>query len=297
MALAGPAAAAEPTPVAPVAAPVTADALPTWQINGVVWSQVIVGNTVYATGSFTKARPPGVALGGAGEVDALNIFAYDLTTGNRVASFNHALNGQGLVARASADGSRVIVGGDFTTVDGVARGHVAAFSTADGSLLSWAPNVGGQVRAVAATPSTVYVGGSFPSANGAARAALAAFSSTSNTMLPWAPAASGSNASVMALLMSPDQSRVIVGGSFEHAQRGPRLRHGFGRRHVRCHPAVGRQHPDPHGRPQRWHHQPQHRRHAGLRHGLRVRQRRHVRGQLLGRPVHRRHQLGQRLPR
>ena len=214
-ALAGPAAAAEPPPVAPVAAPATADALPTWQINGVVWSQVIVANTVYVTGSFTKARPPGVAIGGVGEVDALNLFAYDLTTGNRVASFNHALTGQGLVARASADGSRVIIGGDFTTVDGISRGHVAAFSTADGALLSWAPNVGGQVRAVAATPSTIYVGGSFPSANGAARAALAAFSSTTSTMLPWAPAASGSNASVMALLMAPDQSRVIVGGSFE----------------------------------------------------------------------------------
>ena len=41
-------------------ATVTADALPTWQINGVVWSEVTVGNTVYATGSFSAARPPGV---------------------------------------------------------------------------------------------------------------------------------------------------------------------------------------------------------------------------------------------
>ena len=46
----------------------------------------LVGNTVYATGSFTKARPPGVAAGGAGEIDARNIFAYDITTGNRVAT-------------------------------------------------------------------------------------------------------------------------------------------------------------------------------------------------------------------
>ncbi|KQZ90331.1 hypothetical protein ASD62_14575 [Phycicoccus sp. Root563] len=214
-ALATPASAAEPPPVVPTAAPVTADALPTWQINGVVWSQAIVGNTVYVTGSFTKARPPGVAVGGVGEVDALNIFAYDITTGNRVASFDHALNAQGMVVRASSDGSRIIVGGDFTTVDGVARGHVASFSTADGSLTSWAPNVGGQVRALATTPSTIYVGGSFPSANGQTRGALAAFSSTSSTMLPWAPVAGGSNAGVLALLMSPDQSRVIIGGSFE----------------------------------------------------------------------------------
>ena len=73
-----------------------------WQINGVVWSQVVVGNTVYVTGSFTQARPPGVAAGGAGSVAANNIFAYDVTTGNRVASFNHPLNAQGLVIRVVA---------------------------------------------------------------------------------------------------------------------------------------------------------------------------------------------------
>ena len=65
----------------------TADALPTWQINGVVWSQAIVGDIVYVTGSFTRARPPGVAAGGAGEVVANNIFAYRLSTGDRVTTF------------------------------------------------------------------------------------------------------------------------------------------------------------------------------------------------------------------
>ena len=68
-------AAAAAAPLAPEAVPptVTADALPTWQVNGVVWSQAIVGTTAYVTGSFTKARPPGVAAGGAGEVTAGNI--------------------------------------------------------------------------------------------------------------------------------------------------------------------------------------------------------------------------------
>ena len=33
--------------------------LPTAQINGVAWSQVVVGNTVYVGGEFTSARPPG----------------------------------------------------------------------------------------------------------------------------------------------------------------------------------------------------------------------------------------------
>ena len=45
------------------AAHVTADALPTVQINGVVWDQEIIGNTAYAVGEFTSARPAGGPAG------------------------------------------------------------------------------------------------------------------------------------------------------------------------------------------------------------------------------------------
>ena len=78
-------ASADTAPAPGLPATVSADALPTWQINGVVWSQVLVGNTVYATGSFTKARPRVSRPGGAGEIDAQNIFAYDIArvTGSR----------------------------------------------------------------------------------------------------------------------------------------------------------------------------------------------------------------------
>ena len=106
LATAIPAAQADTAPATGVPATVSADALPTWQINGVVWSQVLVGNTVYVTGSFTKARPPGVAVGGAGEIDAQNIFAYDIRTGNPISNFSHSLNAQGLTIAASPDGSR-----------------------------------------------------------------------------------------------------------------------------------------------------------------------------------------------
>ena len=193
----------------------TADALPTWQINGVVFSQVVVGTTVYVTGSFTKARPPGVPAGDPSEVDAANIFAFDITTGERVASFNHALNAQGLVVKASPDGSRVYVGGDFSTVDGISRGHVAAFNTATNALVTnWAPNVGGQVRGFGITADTVYVGGNFPSANAETRTSLAAFNVTNSQIKPWAPTAEGTGGYVWTMTMSPDNSRVIVGGSF-----------------------------------------------------------------------------------
>src|SRR6476660_6772492 len=137
VAVSGTPAMADTDPPAGTPPTVSADALPTWQINGVVWSQAVVGNTVYVTGSFTKARPPGVAAGGAGEVDANNVFAYDITTGNRVAGFSHSFDAQGMVVRAAPDGKTVYFGGDFMTVDGIARSHIAAFDTATGQLLDY----------------------------------------------------------------------------------------------------------------------------------------------------------------
>ncbi|HRW17511.1 MAG TPA: PKD domain-containing protein, partial [Dermatophilaceae bacterium] len=207
-------AAAAAAPLAPEAVPptVTADALPTWQVNGVVWSQAIVGTTAYVTGSFTKARPPGVAAGGAGEVTAGNILAIDITTGNRVASFNHSLNAQGLVIRASADGTKLFVGGDFTAVDGQTRGHIASFDLPSGALNSFAPNINGQVRGLGITSTTVYAGGNFTSAAGASRTRLAAFQRANGSLTPWAPSATGGY--VWSMVMSPDQTKVIAGGSF-----------------------------------------------------------------------------------
>ena len=48
---------ADTVPPAGTPATVSADGLPTTQINGVAWSQVVVGNTVYVGGEFTSARP------------------------------------------------------------------------------------------------------------------------------------------------------------------------------------------------------------------------------------------------
>ncbi len=212
LAAVAPAAVADTSPSAGTPATVSADALPTWQLNGVVWSQVVVGNTVYATGSFTQARPPGVAVGGAGSIAANNIFAYNITTGAPVGNFSHSLNAQGLVVKASPDGSRVYVGGDFTTVDGVARNHIVAFNTATGAVdTSFAASISSQVRGLAVSDTTVYAGGNFFSANSKTRTRLAAFSRSNGSLLPWAPTANGA---VWTMVLAPDGSRVILGGSF-----------------------------------------------------------------------------------
>src|SRR4051812_1158577 len=155
-------------------ATVTADALPTVQINGVVWSQVVVGNTVYAAGRFTAARPAGAAAG-TNQTTRNNLLAYDITTGALITSFAPNLNAQALVVTASPDGRRIYVGGDFTQANGQARNRIAAYDTATGALVTtFRPAVTGAVRALAATNTTVYLGGSFTAAGGVSRTKLAA---------------------------------------------------------------------------------------------------------------------------
>jgi len=119
-------AAADTAPPPGTPATVSADALPTVQQNGVVWAEVTVGNTVYATGSFSETYPAGAAKTTANQTPRANLLAFDITTGNLITAFNHALNAQGLGITASPDGSRVYVVGDFTTVDGQTRNHIAA---------------------------------------------------------------------------------------------------------------------------------------------------------------------------
>ena len=223
-------ASADTTPVGGLPPTVSADALPTVQINGVAWAQVTVGNTVYVTGSFTQARPAGVAVGGAGSVTRSNLLAYDITTGKLITTFNHTLNGQGLAIVATPNGSTVYVVGDFTKADGATHNHIAAFSTATGALISsFTANLNASTKAVTANNSTVYVGGSFTTANGVAHQHLAAFSS-SGAVLSWNPSTSATvstinpkaSALVSAMVLAPDGSRVVVAGQWDHLDGDPR---------------------------------------------------------------------------
>ena len=210
-------ASAAPAPIAQPALAVTADRLPTVQVDGVVWSQAVVGNTVYAGGSFNNARPAGAAAG-TSLTTRHNLLAYDITTGNLVTSFVPNLNGQVLSVAASPDGTRIYVAGDFTAANGQARRRVAAYSTATGALVgSFNPSgPSSQARAVIATKDTVYVGGGFASlGNGTLRNNLAAFRASDAAVLPWNPNA---DYTVWAIGVTADGASVFAGGSFRNVR-------------------------------------------------------------------------------
>jgi PKD repeat protein len=209
--LSGTAAVADTNPPSGTPSTVAADALPTPQINGVVWAQLIVGNTVYVGGEFTRARPAGSAPG-VNEVVRNNLLAYNLTTG-ALAAFNPNMNGTVRALVAARDGSRFFAGGTFTKAGSTTRNRLAAFTPSTGALVSsWAPVVNGRVAALAVSGSALYAGGAFTSAGGQARTYMASFALSNGAVQGWAGKPAGGT--VSALTVSPDSKKVIIGGSF-----------------------------------------------------------------------------------
>jgi PKD repeat protein len=197
-------------PATPVT--VSADRLPTAQINGVAWTQVIIGNTVFVGGKFTEARPAGAAPG-AGAVIRNNILAYNLTTGELLNTFTPSFNAEVTALAASPDGSRLYVGGSFTTYNGAAVWRVVALTPSKGALIkSFLPRMSASVRAIVATQTTVYLGGLFNGVGSVARGQLAAVNASNGALLPWNPGAAGGR--VNALALSPDGGSMVVGGAF-----------------------------------------------------------------------------------
>jgi hypothetical protein len=183
----------------------------TWQTNASVQGLAVAAGTAYAGGRFTSVRPPGAAPG-TGEVAQAYLAAFDAGTGALISSFNPVLNGQVYAVAASADGSRIFVGGDFTTVNGQTRNRIAAFDTATGALVTnWKPSVSYRVKSIAVSGTTVYFGGSFGLVNGVDRLRLAAVTTDTGALLPWAPATNGD---VYAVDVADDASKVYAGGQF-----------------------------------------------------------------------------------
>jgi PKD repeat protein len=193
---------------------VTADPLPTVQLDGsssIVWAQDIIGDTVYAGGSFANVRPAGAAPG-TNLTARGNLLAYDITTGQLKTGWAPRVNGTVKAIEASPDGSRIYVGGSFTLANDTTRWNLAAFDAKTGALISgFNAAVGGSyVNAIVATNSVVYVGGLIGAGNGVTRKNFVAFD-TSGALLGWAPT---SDLQVDSMVMDPSGTKLIAAGRF-----------------------------------------------------------------------------------
>lgn len=199
------AAAALPAGAAPVA--VTTVPAAGWSTNGPVYATVVIGNTVYAGGSFTQVRDQS----GTQVVNRANLAAFNRTTGAVRTGFT--ADTAGVVRALATDGTRLFVGGAFGSVNGVTRKRLAAVDATTGVVdAGFTANAGSTVYALAVRSGRVVLGGAFGNVNGVTRTKLAAVSTTTGAVDPvFAPAV---NATVTAVAVSPDASRVYAGGEF-----------------------------------------------------------------------------------
>ena len=201
---------------------VSTDPLPTAQLNGVAWTQLVVGDTVYVGGNFSRAQPAGAAAG-VSTVARANMLAYDLRTGVLRSGFAPSLNGEVRALAASPDGSTVYAGGSFTSVNGTARSRLVALDAATGAVRSgFAPSVNGTVYALATSGSQVYLGGSFSSVAGTTRTRAAAVT-TAGAVSAWAP--SIPDGTVRGVAVNAAVGKVALVGSFSTLNGGGTTRY------------------------------------------------------------------------
>lgn len=144
--------------------------------NQTVNAIVLGPDLMYAGGLFTAA----------GRQNRARLAALNLTNGDAT-SWNPGVSGGSATVRALAlDGTRLYVGGIFTTAGGKPRNRAAAISTTLDTVnaLDWAPNPSEAVNALAVRDGIVYLGGLFTTVGSATRTNLAAVDGVTGTALP-----------------------------------------------------------------------------------------------------------------
>ncbi|CAL9365028.1 hypothetical protein SUDANB120_00743 [Streptomyces sp. enrichment culture] len=192
----------------------TADALPTWQPNGVVWALAEAGGTVFAGGTFSAVRPP---AGGAGaEQPAVNFTALDAATGAPTSCKLSFTIGSGTATvRAlalSPDKATLYAGGYFGAVNGTPVSSLAAIDVATCTVKqSFRPAFAATVRALAVSGDTVYAGGDFLTVAGQPRERFAAVAAADGALRPFRADADEPGRAVE---LTPDGQNAVLGGDF-----------------------------------------------------------------------------------
>jgi hypothetical protein len=117
--------------------------------NAEVMALQITNGTLYAGGNFTT-------MDGAA---SSHVAALTLSTGAVVPGWNGSTDGPVLAETVTADGSKLIVGGSFASVDGAASNHIGALSPTTGVPVTWGSHTPYKVITLTADAHGVYAGG------------------------------------------------------------------------------------------------------------------------------------------
>jgi trimeric autotransporter adhesin len=155
-------------------------------------------------GSFTKSRSS----------SRLHLVAVDFVNGAADGSWRADTDGNVTTVALAPDGLRLMVGGTFTSINGVGRRNAAAISVTTGAVdPSFNPNPNGEVTSFAFDgTSRTYIGGRFTLIGLVSRQHVAAVDSISGLAeLSWSVTVNGA---VLSMATSNDGFRLFLGGTF-----------------------------------------------------------------------------------
>jgi hypothetical protein len=111
------------------------------------------GTTVYLGGQFNNL----------GSTTCKSLAAVDTATGALISGFNANFTLAYLVDAIAVGGNNIIIGGNFSTINGQTRVALALLDAATGALNSWSPcinnNNSGNVYSIAVSPQVIAAGG------------------------------------------------------------------------------------------------------------------------------------------
>ncbi|MCY0917230.1 DNRLRE domain-containing protein [Streptomyces sp. H27-G5] len=193
----------------------TADDLPTWQPNGIVFAMAQANGTVFAGGTFSAVRPPDNAGSGT-EQEAVNFVALDAATGTPTSCKLAFTTGDGSATVrslvVSKDKKTLYAAGYFGAVNGTPVSSVAAIDIESCTpKASFHPSFPATVRALAVTDDTLYAAGDFGTVEGQTRERFAAVDAASGAIKPFVANADEPG---RAVALSNDGKNVLLGGDF-----------------------------------------------------------------------------------
>ncbi|MFE9257824.1 LamG-like jellyroll fold domain-containing protein [Streptomyces sp. NPDC006879] len=192
----------------------TADALPTWQTNGIVWAMASAGDKVFVGGTFSSVRPPEGASGS--ERSAVNFAVFDAATGAPTScKLSFTVRSGSATVRAlalSPDKKTLYAGGYFGAVNGQQVSSLAAVDVASCTpKAAFRPGFPATVRALAVNSGTVYAAGDFHQVSGQKRERFAALNAATGALRSFRADADEPG---RALEFTPDGKKLILGGEF-----------------------------------------------------------------------------------
>lgn len=161
-------------------------------VSAEVLGLAVHGSDVYLGGNFTTVNG----------VSRTYLVALNGSSGSTDSTFTGSADAEVQAVTMTADGSKLVIGGNFTHVDGSSQNHIAAVNPTTGATMSWASHTPYGIVALAADSAGVYAAGAGSGGN------FAAFNPSSGSMT-WQ---GGTNGNVQAITVF--NGEVYAGGHY-----------------------------------------------------------------------------------